>query len=162
VISGVVGAAALLLVVAGAGKVVDPSRTVGALRALGRSAHPLLVRLGAVGETLLGVATLVYGGRVLPLLVAVSYLGFALFVMAALRSGTPLATCGCLAQADTPPAPGHVVVNGLFAAGAVIAGATDAPALLGASWVAWATAVVVTVAIVVSLLSPSPGRQQLR
>jgi len=162
VIPGVVGAAALLLVIAGAGKVVDPSRTAGALRALGRPVSGHLVRLAAVGETLLGVATLVYGGRVLPLLVAVSYLGFALFVMAALRSGTPLATCGCLARADTPPTPGHVVVNGLLALGAVVGGATDAPALLDASWVAWVSAAVLTAGILASLLAPSPGRQQSR
>ncbi|HMG40618.1 MAG TPA: MauE/DoxX family redox-associated membrane protein [Acidimicrobiales bacterium] len=159
-IAGVVGAAALLLVIAGAGKVVDPTRTVGALRAVGWPASGLLVRAGAVGETLLGAATLTYGGRVLPLLVAASYLGFALFVMTALRAGTPVATCGCLTRADTPPSVTHVVVNGLLAAGAVAAGATDAPALLDASWPAWVVAGALTAYVVLAFLAAAPGRTQ--
>lgn len=132
--------AALLLVVAGAAKLVDPSRLAGALDVLGWPSSPLLVRLGAAGELLLGAATLVVGGQALALLVAASYLGFALFVMAALRSGTPIATCGCFAQADTPPRPAHVVIDVLLAAGAVTAAATEAPALFDASWVAWPVA----------------------
>jgi hypothetical protein len=140
VTTALLAVAALLLVVAGAAKVVDPSRLAGALDVLGWPSSPLLVRLGAAGELLLGAATLVVGGQALALLVAASYLGFALFVMAALRSGTPIATCGCFAQADTPPRPAHVVIDVLLAAGAVTAAATEAPALFDASWVAWPVA----------------------
>jgi hypothetical protein len=143
--SGALAGAAVLLAVAGAAKVVDPSRLVGALAALGWPASGTLVRVAAVAETVLGVATVVGGGRVLALLVAASYLGFAAFVMAALRAGTPLETCGCIGRADTPPSPEHVVVDGLLAGGAVLAGATDAPALWDASWVAWPVALVVAV-----------------
>ena len=159
-IAGIVGAAALLLVVAGAGKIVDPTRTVGALRALGWPSHPWLVRAGAAGETLLGAATLVYGGRVLPLLVGASYLGFALFVMSALRAGTPVGSCGCFARADTPPSAGHVVLDGLLAVGAVTAGATDAPALVDASWVAWIVAVALAAYVGLAFAAVSPGRTQ--
>jgi len=146
VITGLLAGAALLLVVAGAAKVVDPSRAAGALAALGWPSSGRLVRAGALAETLLGIATLVVGGRVLALLVAASYLGFALFVMAALRSGTPLATCGCFGQDDTPPSPAQVLTDAVLALGAVWAAAADAPPLLEASWVAWLVALVVAVA----------------
>lgn len=126
-----------MLVAAGAAKVVDPSRTAGALAALGWPSSPVLVRVGAAAELLLGTATLVVGGRVLAMLVAASYLGFALFVMAALRSGTPLGTCGCFGQADTPPRPHHVVFDAALAAGAVLAAWADAGPLADASWPAW-------------------------
>jgi hypothetical protein len=163
--AGAVGAAALLLVVAGAGKVADPTRTVGALRALrvrrgpALPSSPLLVRAGAAGELVLGAATLVYGGRVLPLLVAASYLGFAAFVAAALRSGTPVGTCGCFGRADTPPRPVHVLLDALLAAGAVAAAATGAPALVGASWVAWVTAAALSAWFLAAFVAPWPGRQ---
>jgi hypothetical protein len=147
VIAGFLGGAALLLVVAGAAKVADPSRLAGALAELGWPSSGLLVRIAAGAETVLGVTTLVVGGRVLALLVAASYLGFALFVMAALRAGTPVATCGCFGQADTPPSPGHVLVDALLAGGAVLAAATDAPPLLDASWVAWPSAAIVSAAV---------------
>lgn len=143
--SGALAGAALLLAVAGAAKLVDPSRLAGALAALGWPASGTLVRVAAGAETVLGVATVVVGGRVPALLVAASYLGFAAFVMAALRAGTPLATCGCIGRADTPPSPEHVVVDALLAGGAVLAGAADAPALWDASWAAWPVALVVAV-----------------
>jgi hypothetical protein len=143
VIAGVSGAAALLLVVAGATKLVDPSRTVGALAALGWPSAPWLVRLGAVTELALGSAALVVGSRGLTMLVAASYLAFALFVTAARRSKTPIGTCGCFGQAETPPRPVHVLVDALLAVGAVAAAAADAPALVDASWVAWLVAGVV-------------------
>jgi hypothetical protein len=142
--AGLLGGAAVLLVAAGALKVVDPARTAGALAALGWPSSTWLVRVGAAVELGLGAAALAVGGPALGMLVAASYLGFALFVMSALRARTPIATCGCLGQVDTPPRPAHVVVDALLAAGAVIAAATDAPALVDASWVGWVTAVVVT------------------
>jgi hypothetical protein len=152
VIAGLLAGAALLLVVGGATKVVDPSGLEGALAALGRPLPGWVVRLGAVAETGLGAAALVGGGRALALLVAASYLGFAAFVMAALRAGTPLATCGCIGRADTPPSPEHVVVDVVLAGGAVLAGATDTPALWDASWLAWPVALAVAV-VAYSLLT---------
>ena len=132
----------MLLLTGGAAKVADPSRTAGALAALGWPSSPGVVRAGALAELLLGAAALVVGGRGLALLVAASYLGFALFVMAALRAKTPIGTCGCFGQADTPPKPVHVTVDAVLAAGAVAAAATDAPALLDAAWWTWPVAVV--------------------
>jgi hypothetical protein len=152
--AALLGAAGLLLVAAGAAKVADPSRTAGALAALGWPSSPALVRAGALAETLLGAAALVVGGRILALLVAASYLGFALFVMTALRAKTPIGTCGCFGRADTPPKPVHVTVDALLATGAVAAAATNAPPLLDASWWTWPLAAVLALAAYGFLAKP--------
>jgi hypothetical protein len=132
-LTAVLGAGALVLLVAGAAKVADPSRTAGALRARGWPAGPGLVRVGAAAELLVAAGTLVVGGPVLASLVALSYLAFALFVVAALTSGAPIGSCGCLGRADTPPTTLHVVVDAVLAAGALAAaGAGAADPLLDA------------------------------
>jgi hypothetical protein len=92
ILTASLASASMLLVAAGAAKVVDPSRTSGALAALGWPSSPLLVRLGASVELVLGVAVLVIGGQALAMLVAASYLGFTVFVMTALRHGAPIGT----------------------------------------------------------------------
>ena len=114
-LTALVGAAGLLLLGAGAAKVVDPSRTVGALRALGVPVGPTAVRLAAAGEAVVGAAVLVVGGRPSAALVGFSFAAFAVFVAVALRSGRPIGTCGCFGRADTPPRPSHVAVDVLFA-----------------------------------------------
>jgi hypothetical protein len=112
--------AALLLAVAGAQKLLDPTMTVGALRAMHLPASPLLVRGGAALELGLGVAAIAVGGAALWWLVAASYLLFAVFVVAALRRGTMIGSCGCFGRDDTPPHVTHVVLNVLLAAVAAI------------------------------------------
>src|SRR5262245_7284812 len=112
--------AALLLVVAGASKAVDPAMTVGALRALGLPSAKPLVRAGAAAELLLGLLVLAAGWAVAWWLVAASYLAFAAFVAAALRAGTLVGSCGCFAREDTPPHPLHVVIDVALAAAAVL------------------------------------------
>ncbi|HEX8804486.1 MAG TPA: MauE/DoxX family redox-associated membrane protein, partial [Acidimicrobiales bacterium] len=89
-LTALLGAAALLLLVAGAAKVADPTRTSVALAALGWPSSPALVRAGAAAEVVLGATALVVGGRVPAGLVAASYVGFGWFVAGALRSGTPI------------------------------------------------------------------------
>ncbi|HEX6419848.1 MAG TPA: MauE/DoxX family redox-associated membrane protein [Acidimicrobiales bacterium] len=131
--TALVGAGALLLLAAGALKLVDPSRTAGALAALGWPASPALVRSGALVEAVAGAAALVVGGRVLAALVALSYAGFAAFVVAALRSGTPVGSCGCLGRADTPPRWSHVAVDAALATGALAGVVAGAPPLAGAA-----------------------------
>ena len=69
--------AAALLALAGAQKLVDPTMTVGALRALRLPSSPWLVRLGSAAELALGVAAIVVGGAALWWAVAASYLAFA-------------------------------------------------------------------------------------
>lgn len=163
ILQAALATAGLLLVVAGAAKVADPSRTSGALAALGWPSSPQLVRAGAGAELLLGAATLVVGGRSLAMLVAASYLGFALFVMAALRRGTPVGTCGCFGQQDTPPSPRHVAVDTMLAGGAVAAAVDDAAPLIDAGWPAWLlTAVLAPLAYVLlsGVRSPAPVRDR--
>jgi hypothetical protein len=121
--------AASLLALAGAQKLLDPTMTVGALRALGLPSSPLLVRVGASVELALGVAALAVGGAVLWWGVALSYVLFAWFVVAALRRGTMIGSCGCFGREETPPHPTHVVLDlGLAAvAGATALASPDAP-----------------------------------
>lgn len=109
-----------LLGAAGALKVARPSTTARALRELGLPASPALVRAVALAELAVAAGALVGGGRAFAALVAASYLGFAAFVLAALRRGTPLSTCGCFGVEDTPPTAVHL---GLNLAAAAVAGA---------------------------------------
>ena len=117
--------AAALLVVAGAAKVADPVNTVGALRALHLPASPGLVRAGAAVEATVGAAAAVVGGTVWWSLVAASYVAFAAFVVAALRAGTMIGSCGCFGHEDTPPHSVHVVLDVVLAAVAIAAAAQD-------------------------------------
>src|SRR5690242_16177970 len=118
-------AAALLLVVAGVAKALDPLALVRALRAAGLHVRaPLLarfVRAAAAVEAVVGGVAVVSPSRTAALAVAASYAGFTLFVLQALRSGSPLASCGCFGKADTPPTRLHAVITGALAAVALVA-----------------------------------------
>ena len=109
-----------LLGVAGATKVHRPATTARALRAMGLPSSPALVRAGAAVEVVVAVGALLWASPPWALAVALSYAAFAGFVLAALRRGLPLSSCGCIGGKDTPPTAGHVVLN-LAAAG--VAGA---------------------------------------
>ena len=109
-------AAAALLALAGAQKLVDPTMTSGALRALGLPSATLLVRAGSAAELALGAAAIAIGGAALWWLVAASYLAFAAFVVAALRNGTMIGSCGCFGREETPPHASHVALNLVLAA----------------------------------------------
>lgn len=124
--------AALLLVFAGATKAVDPAMTAGALRALRLPSSKILVRLGAAAELLLGLLAVIAGWVAVWWLVAASYLAFAAFVVAALRAGTMLGSCGCFGREDTPPHPLHVVIDVALAATAAAAAVRDVGAPLDA------------------------------
>lgn len=118
--------AAALLAVAGAEKLLDPTMTVGALRALRLPSLPLLVRAGSAAELALGVAAIAVGGAALWWGVAASYVLFAVFVTAALRKGTMIGSCGCFGREETPPHWSHVMLN-LALAGLAAATAVRAP-----------------------------------
>ena len=113
--------AAVLLALAGAQKLLDPTNTVGALVALGLPSVPGLVRAGAALELVIGVAAIAVGGPVVWGAVAASYLLFSAFVAFALARKTPLASCGCFGRADTPPSWLHIVVNDVWTAAAIAA-----------------------------------------
>ena len=114
--------ASLLLVVAGAPKVARPDETARALRSIGLPGSPLLVRILAVAEMVIGTYALLLGGRTSALLVAVIYLGFAGFVAIALAKGGVVASCGCFGRDDTPPTWAHLILN-LAASGVAFAAA---------------------------------------
>ena len=69
------------------------------------------MRVGGAVEVVIGIGALVVGGPVFAALVALSYLAFAGFVVLALRSGSPISSCGCFGKVDTPPSAVHVVID---------------------------------------------------
>ncbi len=104
---------ALLVIAAAAAKVFRPGNTTNALRAGGIPLGKAAVRIGAIIEGAIGIGSLV-GGRLPIEMLAISYAGFALFVAWALFKGSPLSSCGCFGEADSPPSITHVVVNLFF------------------------------------------------
>jgi hypothetical protein len=126
VINGFVLVAALLLGWAGAAKAVRPDDTARALRAAGLPCPPGAVRVLAVFEVAVGAGVLSVGGSAFNAAMAASYAVFAAFVGVALGRGWALSSCGCFGQADTPPTPGHLIANAVFAAAATVAAATGA------------------------------------
>ncbi len=130
VLAGPFVIASALLALGGAFKAVDPADTAYALRTLGLPHAALLVRAGGAVEVVIGVGALAVGGPVFATLVALSYLAFAGFVVVALRSGSPISSCGCFGKVDTPPSSVHVVIDLLAAAvAATVAFAGDPVAL---------------------------------
>ena len=129
-LTGPYAAVAGLLAAAGLAKLLSPAATAGALRALHLPSRFVLVRLLGAGELVVGVAALVIGGPALAALVAAAYLAFTVFVVLALRSGTPLQSCGCFGKVDTPPTSIHVVFDAVAALLALAVAATGTDRLL--------------------------------
>ncbi|MDQ6836979.1 MAG: hypothetical protein M3137_01195 [Actinomycetota bacterium] len=108
---------AAVLVLGGAGlfKVSRPHDTAVALRRAGvrlrLTRTKAVVRLGAAAEVAVAGTALVASGPVPAAVVAASYLGFVVFIVAALVRHWPLSSCGCFGRPDTAPTAGHVVVN---------------------------------------------------
>lgn len=114
--------AIVILGAAGAAKVARPANTARALGEMGLRLPPAAVRAFALAELAVAAGALVGGGRPFAALVAASYAGFAVFILAALRRGTPLSTCGCFGTDDTPPTGAHLGLNLAAAAvGAAVA-----------------------------------------
>lgn len=99
----------LVLIVTGLAKLVRPHDVEKALSQLG------LPRIGGIGyliggaEVVVGTAALFFPAVLIAQ--AVLYACFALWVVWALRSNVPLASCGCLGRDDTPPTVAHVVLD---------------------------------------------------
>ena len=111
VLAGPFAAAAVLLAVGGALKVVRPDDTAVALRMAGLGVRAPAVRAGAAAEVLLGASALATGNALLVAAVAISYAAFTGFVAVALARHLPLASCGCLGGIDTPPTRLHLAIN---------------------------------------------------
>jgi hypothetical protein len=122
----------MLLALAGAQKLLDPSMTVGALRGLGLPSGAGLVRAVAALELVVALSALIVGGPVPWLVVSLSFLGFTAFVVAALRRGTMIGSCGCFGREDTPPHAVHVALNLVLAAVAAAVAMSSAGAPLDA------------------------------
>ena len=121
--------ALILLVASGISKLKDPVPTVGALRAAKLPSSQVGVRILGVLETITSIAALAVGGVFL-LATALLYVGFAGFVIAALRGHFPLHSCGCFGRDDTPPTVMHAgfnVVSAIALAAVAFRGETPIP-----------------------------------
>jgi len=134
-------AAALLLLVAGVGKVRRPTYTVGALKSVGLRTGPRSVRALGLAEIAIGLAAFGAGGPVPSALVGLSYLGFTGFLVLALRKGGAVSSCGCLGRPDTPPTRTHAAVTtalGIAGLVAAAAGGVDLRAFTAlVTWLVW-------------------------
>jgi len=115
-VSALLVIAALLLVGAGVAKVARPHGTARAARV-----PSTLVRAGAVVELAVGTGALATGGALWCWAVSASYAGFAVWVAVAMWRRTPLWTCGCFGEPDTPPTALHVVMDAGLATGSGLA-----------------------------------------
>ena len=110
--------AALLLIGGGVSKAIRPGDTANALRVVGVPIPDALVRFGGAFEAGLGGWALLASDRVSAVLLVLSYVAFATFVVIAIARGAPIASCGCFGRLDTPPSSIHLVVDAV----AVMAG----------------------------------------
>jgi hypothetical protein len=127
--AGPYAAAAILLALGGAMKLRRPDPTANALGAVGLPASVWFVRLFGVTEVVVAVGALTHGHAAFALLVGLSYLAFAAFVLLALVRGGAITSCGCFGEPDTPATPVHVVLD-LAAAAVAFVVATDG----GSDW----------------------------
>lgn len=122
--------AAVLLVLAGAMKVLRPATTAALLDDLGLptlgpiDAVRLAVGLGAV-EISLGVVALVGEIGAIAVGVGTLYVVFAVTVLRAMRVGA--GSCGCFGRVDAPPSWWHVGGNLALAAAAFVAASGRSP-----------------------------------
>jgi hypothetical protein len=126
--------AAVLLLVAGAVKLVRPRATAQALLDVGLPGGDTAARALGVIEVGAAVAALLAPASGGGLALAVCYLGFAGFLAHVLRRHPEAGSCGCAGATTVPPSRLHLVLN-------LLAGATGvATALAGpppvTSWIA--------------------------
>jgi hypothetical protein len=157
-------AATVMLGVAGVAKALRPADTARALQIAGIPAGRIAVRAGALLEVAVCVAALAAPGPVTGGLVAASYAVFTLFVLAALRRGWPLSSCGCFGRPDARPTYAHAVLD-LGAAATAVWWAVAAPDRTGRflSHQPWHGAPLLLVSLVIAGLAyvvwtnPVPG-----
>lgn len=129
-----------LLFVTGIAKVARPGDVQRALVTLG------LPRVLGIGR-LLGLAEIAVGAGALMLpellwLQTGMYAMFGVWVAAALRTNTPMASCGCLGRPDTPPTAFHLVLN-LVAVVVSVGAALGIPLQIGSGFTAVAQVTVI-------------------
>jgi hypothetical protein len=128
-LTGPVLVAAVLLALAAPAKWRRPQDTVLALRAVGLPAGRAAVRALSLGELTLAVVVVLAPTPPVLVLLCLVYLGFAAFVLLALRAGTAVASCGCFGRPDTPATRVHLTVVLSAAAAAATAAVTGAASL---------------------------------
>jgi hypothetical protein len=145
-------------VLGGALKTVDPSGSVGALRALGLPVGTLTVRVAAGAELGLGASALAVTRALVAVLGALTSAAFAALTVVALCRHLPIDSCGCLGRLETPPSWRHLVVVGAALAGAVAEAVDPGASLLerlgedGAQGVWFAVGAVALAAVAVLVL----------
>jgi hypothetical protein len=114
--------AALLAAGAGIAKLASPRTAVEAMQSVRLPASDSLVRVAALAEIALGALVLASGALLPRLGLALTYLGFAVFSIVAMRAGraTP---CGCFGRSGSVIGWRHVVTDLVLAAGLVTAAA---------------------------------------
>ena len=122
--------AAVLLVIAGAVKVIRPATTAALIEDLGAPVRgpltgPRLALALGVVEIVLGLAALVAEIPAVALAVGLLYLVFAVVVIRAMSLGAT--SCGCFGRVDAPPTWFHVIGNTALAACSFVAVAGRSP-----------------------------------
>lgn len=143
----------LVLAVAGASKVVDPSEVATTLSALGLGGRRTARLLGAA-EVVVAVGAMTFGGRLSAVVVGVAYAAFAVIVVVARRAG--LASCGCFGARSAPPSIVHVVVDvasaGIAWVAAANRGGGPAPLTDGITSLGWAGVVVAGLVLLATIM----------
>lgn len=155
--SGIVAAAAITLVIAGIAKLARPEATAAAVRAAG-------VRVGVIPAQVLGLIEILLGAVVLGwapvpavIVLALAYVGFALFTLRLLTVRGAAASCGCFGVTDAPAHPIHVVVNVGVATALCVALATGEFSAIASNTLLVAVASVLLAASVVMALTLLPS-----
>ena len=122
--------AAVVLAVAGIGKLCRPAAVIDALRMLRLPATPVAAMILGGGEVALALAVFVVGGPAPALATGVAYLAFAavaarLMAQAKQPSGSVVG-CGCFGRRATPIGLTHIFANVALAAAAFTAALTSA------------------------------------
>lgn len=143
----------VLLIATGVAKVRTPHDTSIALAHVGLPNHWTIGMALGVTEIIAGLTAILTAHPFALAAQASLYVLFASWVVFALNSGAPLASCGCLGRDDTPPYWGHLVVDALGSLCSVGAAIGETAGLLGAgiaartaqlgivligAWLAWA------------------------
>jgi len=118
----------IVLALAGATKIVSPLPTAQALRGSGLPSTRGVVRGLGAAELALAVVGLTTGFVIVAVGVGFMYVGFAGFIVLALRKDSGI-SCGCFGASSAEPTWGHVVLN-VAAAGTALASATVGPQAL--------------------------------
>lgn len=124
-------ASGALLSLGGIAKLMRPTPTLSALRGVGLPARAWLVRLLGLVEVVVGGGVLAVGGRAFAALTALLYLGFTVFLVAALRRRDSVRSCGCFGAAETPPSVAHLLLTLAAAAVATLCALDPTTGVLG-------------------------------